>query len=191
MDPEFRGDSDHHDGSSDAVPGGYANQRRPGELGFALVLCAASLILLYSAHGISGFESLSGAGSVPMATTLVMLISAGVVAMRTARLPKVTGETLGKDILPLMVIVFIGFLIGFGVLLDPLGFVLTSAVFLSVSIKVLSRKGWWYALAVGLGSLIIIWLVFRIVFTVLLPAGVLPEAEFIQFFRNLIAGGAL
>lgn len=191
MDPEFRGDSDHHDGSSDAVPGGYADQRRPGELGFALVLCAASLILLYSAYGISGFESLSGAGSVPMATTLVMLISAGIVAMRTARLPKVMGETLGKDILPLMVIVFIGFLIGFGVLLDPLGFVLTSAVFLSVSIKVLSRKGWGYALAVGLGSLIIIWLVFRIVFTVLLPAGVLPEAEFIQFFRNLFAGGAL
>lgn len=191
MDPDFRGDRDHHDGSSDATPGGYANQRRPGELGFALALCAASLILLYTAYGISGFESLSGAGAVPMATTLVMLISAGIVAVRTARLPKVTGETLGKDILPLLVIVFIGFLIGFGVLLDPLGFVLTSALFLSVSIKVLSRKGWGYSLAVALGSLIIIWLVFRIVFTVLLPAGVLPEAEFIQFFRNLIAGGAL
>lgn len=190
MDPEFRGDIDHHDGSSDATPGGYGDRRRPGELGFALLLCAASLILLFNAYGISGFDSLSGAGAVPMATTLVMLISAVIVALRTARLPKVTGETLGRDILPLLVIVFIGFLISFGVLLDPLGFVLTSALFLSVSIKILSRKGWGYTLVVALGALIVIWLVFRIVFTVLLPAGVLPEAEFIQFFRNLIAGGA-
>lgn len=190
MDPEFRGDIDHHDGSSDATPGGYADRRRPGELGFALLLCAASLILLLNAYGISGFESLSGAGAVPMATTLVMLISAVIVALRTVRLPRVTGETLGKDILPVMVIVFIGLLIGFGVLLDPLGFVLTSALFLSVSIKILSRRGWGYTLVVALGALILIWLVFRIVFTVLLPAGVLPEAEFIQFVRNLIAGGA-
>jgi putative tricarboxylic transport membrane protein len=28
--------------------------------------------------------------------------------------------------------------------------------------------------------------VFRVVFTVLLPAGILPKAEFIQYFRNLI-----
>ena len=34
-----------------------------------------------------------------------------------------------------------------------------------------------------------IWLVFRIVFTVLMPAGIVPEAEFIQIFRNLFNGG--
>lgn len=191
MDPEFRGESDHHDGSSDATPGGYAHQRRPGELGFALLLGAASLILLINAYGISGFEALSGAGAVPMATTFVMLISALIVTLRTARRPRVTGETLGKDILPGMVIVFIGFLIGFGLLLDPLGFVLTAALFLGVGIKVLSQWGWGRTLVIALVSLLVIWLVFRIVFTVLLPAGVLPEAEFIQFFRTLIAGGAL
>jgi putative tricarboxylic transport membrane protein len=59
-----------------------------------------------------------------------------------------------------------------------------------VSIKVLARKGWGYTLAVSLGSLVVIWIIFRVVFTVLLPAGILPEAEFIQFFRNLFSGGA-
>lgn len=190
MDPDFRGDTDHHDGTSDATPGGYAEQRRPGELGFAIFLTIASLFLLYHAYGISGFKALSGAGSVPMATTFVMVISALIVALRTSRQERVAGETLAKDILPVLVITFIGFLIVFGLLLKPLGFVLTAALFLTVSIKVLARKGWGYTLVVSLGSLVVIWIVFRVVFTVLLPAGVLPEAEFIQFFRNLTSGGA-
>lgn len=190
MDPDFRGDSDHHDGTSDATPGGYTEQRRPGELGFALFLSVASLFLLYSAYGISGFEALSAPGAVPMATTLVMAISALVVAFRTARLQKVLTETLSKDILPAMVILFIGLLIVFGILLKPLGFVPTAALFLIAAIKVLGRKGWGYTISVALGSLIIIWIVFRVVFTVLLPAGIVPEAEFIQLFRNILSGGA-
>lgn len=190
MDPNFRGDNDHHDGTSDATPGGYPEQRRPGELGFAIFLTIASLFLLYNAYGISGFKALSGAGSVPMATTFAMAVAALIVAVRTSRLSKVAGETLAKDILPVMVIVFIGFLILFGLLLKPLGFVLTAALFLTAAIKVLAGRGWGYTLAVSLGSLVVIWIVFRVVFTVLLPAGILPEAEFIQFFRNLTSGGA-
>ncbi|MFZ7091367.1 tripartite tricarboxylate transporter TctB family protein [Primorskyibacter sp. 2E233] len=189
MDPDFRGDSDHHDGTSDATPGGYDHQRRPGELGFAIFLSIASLFLLYSAYGISGFEALSAPGAVPMATTLVMVISAVVVALRTRRLEKVPSETIAKDILPVMVIVFIGFLIAFGLALKPLGFLPTAAVFLTVAIKVLARRGWGYTLVVSLGSLLVIWIIFRVVFTVLLPAGIVPEAEFIQLFRNLFSGG--
>ncbi len=188
MDPDFRGDIDHHDGTSDAVPGGYVEKRRPGELGFAIFLTLASLGLLYSAYGISGFEALSSPGSVPMATTLAMVISAIIVALRTAKLPKVADETLSKDILPVMVIVFVGFLILFGVLLKPLGFLPTSALFLVAAFKLLSRKSWGYSVTIAFASLLVIWLVFRIVFTVLLPAGIVPEAEFIQIFRNLLSG---
>ncbi|PIB25602.1 hypothetical protein BFP76_00200 [Amylibacter kogurei] len=190
MDPEFRGDIDHHDGTSDATPGGYTEQRRPGELSFAIFLTLASLFLLYTAYGISGFKALSSPGSVPMATTLVMVVSALIVTIRTSRLNKVAHETLSKDILPVMVILFIGFLVIFGLLLKPLGFVLTAALFLIIAIKVLARKGWGYTLTVALVSLVVIWIIFRVVFTVLLPVGILPEAEFIQFFRNLMSGGA-
>ncbi|MHA6263965.1 tripartite tricarboxylate transporter TctB family protein [Arenibacterium sp. CAU 1754] len=188
MDPDFRGDIDHHDGTSDAVPGGYVEKRRPGELGFAIFLTVASLGLLYSAYGISGFKALSSPGSVPMATSLVMVISALVVAVRTAKLPKVASETLAKDILPVMVIIFVGFLIAFGALLKPLGFLPTAALFLVAAFKLLSRKSWGYSLTIAFVSLLVIWLVFRIVFTVLLPAGIVPEAEFIQIFRNLLSG---
>lgn len=105
-------------------------------------MSVASLFLLYSAHGISGFEALSGPGAVPMATTFVMLVAALLVTVRTARLPNIATETLARDILPPMVILFIGFLIVFGLLLKPLGFVPTAAFFLTIAIRVLARRGW-------------------------------------------------
>lgn len=191
MDPEHRGDADHHDGTTDAMPRGYAEKRRPGELAFALFLAFGSICLLYNAYGISGFDALSAPGSVPMATSLVLVISTAMIVWRTARLHRVASQTLAKDIVPAKVILFVCFLIAFGVLLKPLGFVPTAALFLILSIKVLARKSWRYTLLVSLGSLVVIWVVFRLVFTVLLPAGILPEAEFIQFFRSLLAGGAV
>lgn len=182
-------DPDHHDGTSDATPGGEEYQRRPGELTFAVVLLVASLGLLWSAYGISGFEALSAPGAVPMATTLAMVISALLVVLRTARLPLDRSETVAKDILPVVVMLFVGFLIAYGLLLRPLGFLPTSALFLIVSIKYLSGRGWGWTLLVSLGGLALIWLIFRIVFTVLMPAGIVPEAEFIQFFRTAMNGG--
>ena len=190
LDPEFRGDADHHDGTSDAIPGGYAQKRRPGELGFAIFLTLASLYLLYDAYGISGFQALSAPGAIPMATTAVMLVSAVIIAVRTAALPRVSTETFRHDILPTLVIAFIALLAVFGVLLRPLGFLPTALLFLILSIKLLSRKGWRYTLAVSVASLVVIWIVFRVVFTVLLPAGIVPEAEFLQLLRNLGNGGA-
>lgn len=190
MDPEFRADADHHDGTSDATPGGYAQARRPGELGFAVFLTLASLYLLYDAYGISGFEALSAPGAIPMATTFVMVVTALIIALRTAPLPQVTGETFRRDILPVLVIAFVVLLAIFGLLLKPLGFLPTALLFLVLAIKLLARRSWGYTLAVSLGSLFVIWLVFRVVFTVLLPAGIVPEAEFLQLLRNLVKGGA-
>ncbi len=190
MKADFRGDADHHDGTSDATPGGYEDSRRPGEAGFAALLAIGSGVLLWNAYGISGFEALSGPGSVPMAVTAAMLVSALVILARTIRLPRVAGETLRKDVLPGVVIVMALALIGFGLLLVPFGFVPTAFLFLVLSIRFLSGRGWGFSLAVGAGSLVAIWLVFRLVFTVLLPSGILPEAELVQALRGLFAGGA-
>ncbi|GGE43749.1 tripartite tricarboxylate transporter TctB family protein [Actibacterium pelagium] len=182
-------DPEHHDGTSDATPGGTENMRRPGELIFGVVMLVTSLGLLWSAYGISGFEALSAPGSVPMATTLAMVISAALIVAKTARLPLDTSETLSRDILPGVVLIFAAALVGYGILLKPFGFLPTSALFLIGAIKLLARRGWGWTLTVALSSLIVIWLIFRIVFTVLMPAGIVPEAEFIQFFRDLTNGG--
>ncbi|MER5173622.1 tripartite tricarboxylate transporter TctB family protein [Thioclava kandeliae] len=177
------------DGSSDATPGGDATHRRPGERIFTAILVLFSGALLWNAYGIAGFDSLSSAGAVPMATAAVMLVSALVIGWKTARLPKTETETLTGDILPPLVLVLAVFLVLYGIVLEPLGFLPTSALFLIAAIKLLSRRGWGFTLAVSLGTLAVIYLVFRIVFTVLMPAGIVPEAEILQAVRTLIGGG--
>ncbi|MCA0044907.1 tripartite tricarboxylate transporter TctB family protein [Celeribacter litoreus] len=179
-----------HEGHADAQPGGLASERRPGELAFTIVLVAFSGFLLWEAYGISGFEALSGPGAIPMATTFVMLVSAVILLFKAARLKLTADETFMVDITPPLVLVLAAFLVVYGLLLKPLGFLPTSALFLVASIKILARRSWGFTITVGLGSLLLIYLIFRIVFSVLIPAGIIPEAEIIQFFRNLFAGGA-
>ncbi len=187
-DPETRA-NDHTEGLSDATPGGFAKERRPGEVAFAVFLVLASLGLLWNAYGISGFRALSGAGSVPMATTAVMAVTSLLVLIRTAARPKVASETFGRDILPPTIIFVALLLVAYGVALRPLGFLPTSALFLIAAIKLLSRRSWVFTVTVALASLVVIWLVFRIVFTVLMPPGIVPEAEVIQILRNLTNRG--
>ena len=186
-------DPEHHDGTSDATPGGEVDKRRPGEVTFAAIMALVSGYLVWTAWGIEnpfGPNGLSSPRSIPLATTTVMVIAAVLIVINTLRLPLDRAETIARDILPVTVILFAVFLVLYGVLLKPLGFLPTSALFLVVAIKLLARRGWGWTLSISLFSLLLIWLIFRIVFTVLMPSGIVPEAELIQFFRNLISGGA-
>lgn len=179
-----------HEGTSDATPGGYDNARRPGEVAFAVFLSLFSIALLWNAYGISGFEALSGPGTVPMLTAAVMLITALVSLAHTLRRPLIGSESIARDILPRQVLIFFVLLVLYGILLRPLGFLPTSALFLIASVKLLGRYGLGFSMLVSLGTLAMVWIVFRLIFSVLMPEGIVPEGEFIQMFRNLTAGGA-
>lgn len=186
-------DPEHHDGTSDATPGGEPGKRRPREIVFAAIMVLASAYLVRDAWGIEnpfGPNGLSSPRSIPLATTSVMAVSALLILVNTARLPLDRSETILRDILPVTVMLFAAFLVLYGVLLKPFGFLPTSALFLIIAIKLLARRGWVWTLSVSLFSLLLIWLIFRIVFTVLMPSGIVPEAEVIQFFRGLMSGGA-
>ncbi|SPF81001.1 tripartite tricarboxylate transporter TctB family protein [Pseudoprimorskyibacter insulae] len=188
----MRIDPDHHDGTSDATPGGEPDKRRPGELLFAAFLTLASLVLVRDAWGIEnsfGPNGLSSPRSIPLATTTVMALSAGLVLFKTARLPLDRTETILKDILPWTVTLFAALLVAYGMALKTLGFLPVSALFLIVAIKVLSKRSWGWTIGIAFFALLVIWLVFRIVFSVLMPSGIVPEAELIQVFRSLFAGG--
>lgn len=163
--------------------------RKPGELVFAVLLTLASLSLLYSAYGISGFDALSAPGAIPMATTLAMAISALIVLIKTARKPRQEGASLVRDVFPGRVVLMMALLLAYAVALKPLGFLPTSALFLILSIRLLGRRSWGFSVGVGLLSLMAIYLVFRILFTVLMPAGIVPEGEMLAWLRALFAGG--
>jgi hypothetical protein len=158
-------------------------------LAFAIFLTGLSLFLLYSAFGISGFEALSAPGAIPMATTLAMTITAGIVLVQTLRLEAAPKGAFLRRVLPPVVVVMMGMLLGYAVLLKPLGFLPTSALFLIAAIHLLARRGWVFSVATGLFSLLIIYLTFRIGFTVLMPVGIVPEGELLAWVRALIGGG--
>lgn len=183
--------------ASDAAPEGALPElepepasRRPGEALFAAAFLALSLVLLWQAYGISGFTALSGPGAVPMATAAVMALTAALVLARTLRLPRAPGQRVRRDVLPGAVLLIVAMLGLYAALLVPFGFLPTSALFLVAAVKLLGRRGWGHALIVSLGSLALIYLVFRIVFTVLMPAGIVPEGEMIQWVRDLVRGAS-
>lgn len=164
--------------------------RRPGEVIFNAALVAVSLFLFHTAYGISGFEALSGPGSVPMVTTGIMVVASVIILMQSLRKPPVISETVAHDILPIPVVAIVGLILAYALLLDPLGFIPTSFLFLLVAIRLLGRRSLIWSATMAAVSVVFIYVVFRLVFTVLMPPGIVPEGEILAFFRGLFAGGA-
>lgn len=162
--------------------------RRPGEMAFTLAMVLGSLFLLWSAYGISGFEAMSAPGAVPMVTTAIMLVCALLILRETLQRSPVTAEKLEREILPVPIIVTIAAIGAYALLLKPLGFLPTSLVFLTGMIFYLARYSLVRSALLALLIVAVIYLVFRIVFAVLMPAGIVPEGEIIAWIKTLIAG---
>lgn len=160
-------------------------KRRPGELLFTLAMLLASLGLLYSAHGIAGFEALSSPGAVPMATTAIMAVAAAMILRDALRKAPDAGARFSREILPVSVIVTIALIAGYAVLLRPLGFLPTSLLFLLLMVRFLSRRSWAFCLAVSVGTVALIWIIFRLIFSVLMPQGIVPEGRFVAFITSI------
>ena len=80
-----------------------------------------------------------------------------------------------KDVTPPLMLVY-GFLVlGYIVIIDVAGFVLSSSLFLFLSTLYLYRKGAVTSLLVSVNALAVIYIVFRLVFKVILPEGSLFE----------------
>lgn len=154
-----------------------ADGRAPGETLFALLMLMGAAVLLYQAWSIAGLSSFSSAGVFPMLATGTMVLSGIAVAVRTARKPRADeGSALrnfARDVVGPKVL-FIGVLItAYLFLLESLGFVTASALFLSVAICGLHRRNYAGLIALSLVTVAVIYLLFRYVFIVILPQGVL------------------
>jgi putative tricarboxylic transport membrane protein len=150
--------------------------KRPGEVVFACCLLLASLGILQQAYGISGLSSLSSAGFFPMLAGAVMVVSAATILVGLLRTPGWSAVAptdvavrFVREILPPLILVFVALIAGYMVALEPVGFLASSFVFLILAVGILRRRDPLLVLAVSAGSLGIIFLVFRYVFTVMLP----------------------
>jgi hypothetical protein len=171
-------------------------RKRPGETTFNIIMLLLSIILVWQAYEIAGFSSVSSPGAFPMAAAAVMVIAAFIVVigdLRKPREPRGTlaerGQSFSTQITPTAVSVFAGFVIGYATVLDILGFLPASFLFLLAAIHFLHRGSLGFSFGVSLLSLFVIYAVFRLIFQVVLPEGIVPEREIMAWIEQLFSSG--
>jgi putative tricarboxylic transport membrane protein len=153
-------------------------RRLAGEIVFSVILVVFSVFMLWTAYGISKFESFTSAGAFPMLATAVMLIT-GVInvvnAWREAPSERVDGESLARQfvrqVTPGVLLAFTLAIAVYMLALERLGFLIASYIFLVVSMWLLGSRRFVLNLVVSALSLAAIYVIFQTVFSVVLPAG--------------------
>ena len=175
----------------------------PGEGVFGIILLLLSLVFVWQSYAISGFSALSSPGAFPLAASAIMAIAALMVVIGDLRRPSVSEDqsspakarSFSAQITPTVVVVFSGLVIAYAALLNVLGFLPSSFLFLFVAIHFLHRGSAAFSLIVTLSALIVIYVIFRLVFTVVLPEGIVPEREIMaqiaHFFGQLFGAGEI
>ena len=156
--------------------------RLPGELGFCLVLLLFSLTAFYLSYGISGFSSWSSAGSLPLGASLVMCVSSLVIIFRELKKPvpelklgKTLAQSFFEKVFPARHMIFIFVLIAYMFLLEPLGFITASFLYLVAASLVLGERRYVHMIVSNVVSLAVVYLVFQTAFSVVLPEGLLER----------------
>lgn len=155
-------------------------RRLPGELVFVLVALLFALTALWQSYRIAGLASWSSPGAVPMLAALVMVVAAIRIALTASRRPppeQVPGVTraaaFAQALLPRAVVAFTLLIVLYMFALGPLGFVVSSFLFLVAGMWVLGSRRLVHNVVVSALSLAAIYVVFQTAFSVVLPAGVL------------------
>ncbi len=162
------------------------HEKRAGEDLFGLLFLVLSVGMLWQSYAIAGFSALSSPGAFPLAASAVMLTASVIVVVGNLRRRRGIDD---GPVLPGSVAVFVGLVAVYAVALGPLGFLLASLLFLFAGMKILYRGGWVASAVIALGSLLAIYVVFRIVFQVVLPEGIVPEREWMAAIGNLFSSG--
>lgn len=149
--------------------------RQPGELVFSLAVLIFSLFAAWQAWTIAGFSSLSSAGVFPMIATFTMVVSGLIIVAQAARAqPAAERDVAARffaEVTPFRLIVFALMIVGYMLALEPAGFLISSFAFLFAGMAFLYRRNILISLVVSAFSLAVIYVVFRHVFSVVLPAG--------------------
>ena len=160
-------------------------ERLPGEIVFACLMLLLSAFLLWTSIGISGFKSATSAGSFPMAAAATMLVCSLIVVAQTVGLqPTPTGggeSRVGhfvRRIAPPVVVWTTLSVIAYMLLLERLGFMVGSYLFLNVCTWILGGRRLGLNLLVSALSLAAVYVVFQTAFSVQLPAGSLWQGIF-------------
>lgn len=161
----------------------------PGETLFGFLMVVVSIFLLWQAYSISGLSSLSSAGVFPMSAAFIMLVFSCVTVIDNHKKNKVKDSfaQFREKVIPNLVAFMIALIIAYAVLLENIGFLLTSFCFLVIAIFVLYRNSLVRTLFISVLSIVVIYAIFRLAFAVVLPEGVIPEGEILATIAHWFA----
>ncbi len=126
-----------------------------------------------------------------MAMSAVMVVSLAIILAKTLRKPAPAAviDRLRTEILPATVVVFCLLILLYSLALDVLGFIPSSFLFLLASITFLQGGRFKRALGLSLLSILCVYVVFRLVFQVVLPEGLIPERAIIAWIQSFFTVG--
>ena len=155
-------------------------RRLPGELVFMLIMLLFGLTALWQAWRISGFSAWSSPGALPMFAAFVMVVSGAKIVRDTLRVkgPETSREAslrrrFFREITPIAVISFTLLIALYMIALEPLGFLVSSFLFLVAAMFVLGDRRILHIAVISAVSLAVIYVIFQTAFSVVLPDGVL------------------
>jgi hypothetical protein len=159
--------------------------RKPGERIFCFLLVLGSVYLFWQAYKISGFSKLSSPGAFPLAASATMILASCIAFINTLKLPAAKGVRFAYHCFPPIVATIMALILVYSVILESLGFILSSFAFLFISIQFLYRCRVLTTLSITLLALVVVYIVFRLVFQVVLPEGIVPEREILSSIKSL------
>ncbi len=149
---------------------------RAGENAFAWLMMALSLFVLIQAYLISGFSSISSAGTFPMVAAAIMVVAMAMILLNNRKLARPDADGFkdelrraAKQVLPKVFLVYTGIIIGYMLLIQPLHFLPSSFAFLLVSMIYLKGSTVIKSLIISTLTLACIYIVFQYFFRVVLP----------------------
>jgi putative tricarboxylic transport membrane protein len=134
---------------------------------------------LWAAFGISRFSSISSAGAFPMVCAAAMVVTAvmslgGSLRKSAPEASEHSGlHQFVTHVLPVRLVLFVAALVGYMLLLETLGFLVSSYLYLVISMRILGSRRLGMNTVLSLLVLAGVFLVFRTAFSVVLPTGTL------------------
>lgn len=158
--------------------------RYPGERLFTFALMLFSIFLFWRAYLISGFSELSSPGAIPMGASAVMVFATSIAFAQSFKQPLAEGVRFFHHGFPIVVGAMMAFIVLYAVMLEQLGFLSTSLLFLVISLRTLSQFSMLSILGLSTLCLMAIYIVFRLIFQIVLPEGILPEREILAAIEH-------
>lgn len=160
------------------MPSNDKTALRPGELFFSVFLTGFSAVALWQAYEISGFEGLATPGIFPMLAAGTMLTSGLFILADSISRRRIANGGEHVAVLTSRLVITVLLVTAYVFAMPYLGFMVSSAIFLFAAFAYLWRRSVVISLILTAGTLVVIYLIFRILFQVVLPRGSLMYGIF-------------